>query len=188
MTSRHHALSQFFAALLVFFAAAMPALAQTPEMAAAFNAYTLGAGDSLRITVFGEEDLGGEYVVDGSGAVSLPLIGQVRAGGYTVPEFEGIIIEKLSDGYLRTPRVIIEVTNYRPFYIMGEVNAPGQYPYVTGMSVLNAVALAGGYTYRANESRVYIRRGGAEVEVTAPADPSTRIGPGDIIRVGERFF
>jgi len=186
MTFPRHALSQFFAALLVLFAVTAPAQAQTPEMAAAFDAYTLGAGDSLRITVFGEEDLGGEYVVDGSGAVSLPLIGQVRAGGYTVPEFEGIIIEKLSDGYLRTPRVSIEVTNYRPFYIMGEVNAPGQYPYVTGMSVLNAVALAGGYTYRANEDEVVIIRGEPQQEIIAK--PGTAILPGDTIRVEHRFF
>jgi len=193
MFRRLSLLSRSLGVLLTLFCLTGPGHAQvggTPDTVLETTGleYRLGAGDALRIAVFGEEDLGGEYVVDGSGFVSLPLIGQVRAGGYTVREFEGAVIGELSDGYLRTPRVSVEVTNYRPFYIMGEVNSPGQYPYIAGMSVLNAVALAGGYTYRANESRVFIRRNGSETEETAPADPTTRVGPGDIIRIGERFF
>jgi len=160
------------------------ALAQDPIA----DTYRLGSGDRLRVTVFGEADLGGEYVVDDAGAVRLPLIGEVDALGVTIPQFEAAIIEKLSDGFLRTPRVSVEVINYRPFYILGEVNSPGQYTYVAGMNILNAVALAGGYTYRANETRVFIRRGGSEEEQPLPANEQTTVLPGDIIRVAERFF
>ncbi len=152
------------------------------------SAYQLDAGDKLRVIVFGEMDLGGEYEVDGSGFVRLPLIGQLRAGGLAVNEFENSMKEALEKGYLRDARVSVEVINYRPFYILGQVNRPGEYPYVNGMSVLNAVALAGGYTYRANESSVYIRRRGAMEESLAPVDQRTRVNPGDIITVRERFF
>ena len=152
------------------------------------SAYKLDAGDKLRVIVFGEMDLGGEYEVDGSGFVRLPLIGQLRAGGLAVNEFEDSMKAALEKGYLRDARVSVEVINYRPFYILGQVNRPGEYPYVNGMSVLNAVALAGGYTYRANESSVYIRRRGAMEESLAPVDQRTRVNPGDIITVRERFF
>ena len=151
-------------------------------------AYRLGTGDKLRLIVFGEDDLGGEYVVDGSGQVRLPLIGQVKAGGLLVREFEAEVKAKLDEGYLKDARVSAEVTNYRPFYIIGEVNKAGEYPYVNGMSVLNAVALAGGYTYRASSSYVFIRRSGSTKEAHLPADQTTRIQPGDIIRIPERFF
>jgi protein involved in polysaccharide export with SLBB domain len=152
------------------------------------SAYKLDAGDKLRVIVFGEMDLGGEYEVDGSGYVRLPLIGQLRAGGLAVNEFEDSMKAALEKGYLRDARVSVEVINYRPFYILGQVNKPGEYPYVNGMSVLNAVALAGGYTYRANETSVYIRRRGAREESLAPVDQMTRVQPGDIITVRERFF
>jgi len=151
-------------------------------------AYRLDAGDKLRVIVFGEMDLGGEYEVDGSGYVRLPLIGQLRAGGLAVNEFENSMKAELEKGYLKNARVSVEVINYRPFYILGQVNKPGEYPYVNGMSVLNAVALAGGYTYRANESNVYIRSRDSEEERLTPANQMTRVQPGDIITVRERFF
>jgi protein involved in polysaccharide export with SLBB domain len=163
--------------------------AAVPAMAAATDSiYTLDAGDKLRVIVFGEMDLGGEYEVDGSGFVRLPLIGQLKAGGLAVNEFETSMKAALEDGYLKNARVSVEVINYRPFYILGQVNKPGEYPYVNGMSVLNAVAVAGGYTYRANESTVYIRRRGASEETLARSDQMTRVQPGDIITVRERFF
>jgi protein involved in polysaccharide export with SLBB domain len=165
-----------------------PAAAPPPAAAAANPVYKLGTGDKVRIIVFGETNLGGEYVVDGSGFIRLPLVGQLKAVGLTVGEFEQEMITLLKDGYLIDPRVSVEVTNYRPFYIMGEVNKPGEYPYVSDMSVLNAVALAGGYTYRANQSSVYIRRNGDAIEQSMPADQNSKINPGDIIRVRERFF
>jgi polysaccharide export outer membrane protein len=159
-----------------------------PATAATDSVYKLDAGDRLRVIVFGEMDLGGEYEVDGGGYVRLPLIGQLQAGGLAVNEFETSMKAALEAGYLRNARVSVEVINYRPFYILGQVNKPGEYPYVNGMSVLNAVAVAGGYTYRANESTVYIRRRGASEETLARADQMTRVQPGDIITVRERFF
>ncbi len=152
------------------------------------SAYMLGTGDKLRVTVYGEPDLSGEFEVDSSGDVRLPLIGQVRAAGMSVHDFEQRVTAKLAAGYLRSPQVSAEVTAYRPFFIIGEVNKPGQYAYVNGMNVVTAVALAGGYTYRADESDVYVRRDGTSKEVERPADETTRIRPGDIIRVTERFF
>lgn len=150
--------------------------------------YVLGTGDKLHVNVFGQKDLNGDYMVDSNGNVQLPLIGEVHAAGRTVPDFQREVTSKLADGFFVNPSVSVEVVNYRPFYIIGEVNKPGEYPYVNGMSVLNAVALAGGYTFRADDSEVYIRRNGAEKEVQYPADPTTKINPGDILRVPERFF
>ncbi|MFN4228291.1 polysaccharide biosynthesis/export family protein [Parvibaculum sp.] len=149
--------------------------------------YALGVGDRLRVIVFGEPDLSGEFDVSGSGNVALPLIGQVRAKDLTLSQFEDAVEAKFSEGYLNNPRVSVEVLNYRPFYIYGEVENSGQYPYTNGMTVLNAVAVAGGYTYRANTDRVYITRGdGTEQEY--PASQSVKVLPGDVVRVPERFF
>ena len=150
--------------------------------------YQLGTGDKLRIIVFGEADLGGDYVVDGSGYVQMPLIGQVGAAGRTIHDFEAAVSAKLADGYLKDPRVSVEVTNYRPFYILGEVKSPGKYSYVTGMTVLNAVAMAGGFTDRADDSDVYIRHGGSSKEKEVSVNGTVKVSPGDIIRVKERFF
>lgn len=151
-------------------------------------AYVLGTGDKLHISIFGQHDLDGNYLVDGSGNIQFPLIGQVKAAGKTVPQLQQTLTAALSKGYLVNPSVSIEVTSNRPFYILGEVKAPGQYPYVMGMSVITAVALAGGYTFRADESDVYVRRAGADKEVEMPASEKTKVEPGDIIRVPERFF
>jgi protein involved in polysaccharide export with SLBB domain len=173
-------------------ARAVPGLAQgapgVPLGVATDESYKLGTGDKVKITVFGQDDLGGEFLVDDTGYLRLPLIGQVKAAGLTVHQFEDAVIAKLADGYLKDPRVSVEVTNYRPFYIIGEVNKPGEYPYVNGMNVLNAVALAGGYTYRADDTVVYVRRKGEQTEEKDPADQTTEIHPGDIVRIAERFF
>jgi protein involved in polysaccharide export with SLBB domain len=152
------------------------------------SAYKLDTGDKVKVTVYGEDDLSGEFDVDGSGLVRLPLIGQVRAAGLTLKEFEVAVEAKLSAGYLVNPKVSTSVSNYRPFTILGEVNKPGEYPYENDMTVLNAVALGGGYTYRADKSDVYIRRKGSSSEVKMPADDSTAIYPGDTVRVDERIF
>ncbi|MEM9178108.1 MAG: polysaccharide biosynthesis/export family protein [Pseudomonadota bacterium] len=150
--------------------------------------YKLGSADELRVTVFGEPELSGEYILDGTGSVSLPLIGEVVALNLTVRELETAIEGRYSDGYLRSPRVNIEVMNYRPFYILGEVREPGEYPYSSGLTVLNAVATAGGFTYRANDNVILIRGAEDEEEFRVRLDPSTQIMPGDTIRVIERFF
>lgn len=162
--------------------------AGTPAANGFRDIYTLGTGDKLRVTVYGEADLSGDFEVDSSGAVRLPLIGQVQAAGVTVRDFEQRVAAQLKGRYLLNPSVSVEVTDYRPFFIIGEVNKPGQYSFVNGMNVVTAVALAGGYTYRADDEDVYVRRNGGSREVERSADERTRIYPGDIIRVGERFF
>lgn len=150
-------------------------------------AYTMDSGDRLRVVVFRHEDLSGEFEVDGTGTFSMPLIGNVDAVGLTARQLEDRIAERLRDGYLVDPQVSIEVLNYRPFFILGEVNQAGQFPFAAGMTVLNAVALAGGFTFRAKEDAITLQRGGSnapEVVVT----PDTPVLPGDIVRVPERFF
>jgi protein involved in polysaccharide export with SLBB domain len=150
--------------------------------------YVLGPGDKLRLTVFGETDLSGEFTIDGSGFARLPLIGQVHAAGTTSQQLEAVIGSALSQGYLKSPRVSVEVTTYRPFYIIGAVNRPGQYPYVDHMNALNAIALAGGFTSGAVESVVFVRREGSNQEVEVPADRTTEIYPGDVVKVHNTFF
>lgn len=150
--------------------------------------YRLGSADRVRITVFGEPELSGEYVLGGTGTVSLPLIGEVSALGLTPREFEAVITDSYANGYLREPRVNAEVMNFRPFYILGEVRQPGEYPYTNGLTVLNAIATAGGFTYRANDSVVMIKGAEESVEYRVNLDPSTKIMPGDTIRIVERFF
>ena len=124
--------------------------------------------------------------MDDTGAVSIPLVGDVTARGQTLRSFEAAVREKLTEGYLKDPRVSVQVLNYRPFYIIGEVENDGEYPFVSGMHVLNAVAVAGGFTYRANTSKVFITRGEEEHQYTVT--PELRLEPGDVIRVPERFF
>jgi polysaccharide export outer membrane protein len=150
--------------------------------------YVLGPGDKLKLNVFDEVDLSGDYTIDGSGYVRLPLIGQVRAAGYTAQQLEGAIGSALAQGYLKSPRVSVEVSTYRPFYIIGAVNRPGEYPYVNHMNALNAIALAGGYTSTAVESVVYIRREGTNDEVRMTTDRATQIYPGDVVRVNNTVF
>lgn len=151
--------------------------------------YRLGSGDRVRITIFGQPELTGEYQVDGTGQLAFPLIGQVQAGGLTGPGLEQALVDKLKPDYLKNPSVSVEVLTYRPFYIVGEVRQPGSYPYVTGMSVINAIALAGGFTYRARESSFYLSRTGPNGEkARLDATPETPVLPGDVITVRERYF
>ena len=152
------------------------------------SSYRLGPGDALRVTVFRHEDLSGEFRLDGQGYFALPLLGEVRGGGRTARELESEIESALkSGGYLVDPQVSLEVLNYRPFYIIGEVNNPGSFEYVNGMTVINAVALAGGFTYRADQDDIVISRGGSSGPEIAAA-PDSEVLPGDIIEVQERFF
>jgi protein involved in polysaccharide export with SLBB domain len=150
--------------------------------------YHLGAGDKVRIIVFGEESLTGEFFVSGAGKISFPLIGEIDALGVTVPQLQSAIATKLADGYLKHPRVSAEVLNYRPFYILGEVMKPGEYPYTNGLTVQNAVATAQGFTYRADTHKVFIKRAQTDSEKQAPLTPVTPVLPGDTIRIGERLF
>jgi polysaccharide export outer membrane protein len=149
--------------------------------------YTLGSGDRLKITVFGENDLSGEFQVDGSGNISFPLIGEVQVKGLSLRQLEQRLVESFKDGYLIDPKVSLEVLNYRPFYILGEVNNPGKYEYISGINLYNAVAMAGGYTHRARQNSAEITRSSSEIKIE-DADHSTVILPGDIINIRQRFF
>jgi len=150
--------------------------------------YLLGPGDRIRLIVYNEADLSGEFTIDGAGQVSLPLIGEVEANGLTVSEWRQAVDAKLRGGYLKDPRVSAEVAAYRPYYILGEVERAGTYPYQSGLTVLNAVATAEGFTYRANQKYVFIRRDGESVETRYDLTSTTPVRPGDTIRIGERFF
>ncbi len=147
--------------------------------------YRLGAGDEVRVTVFNHADLSGQFTISGDGVIALPLVGDVKAGGLTPQEVEAQIKDALEPDFLKNASVNVDVLNYRPFYILGEVNKPGSYPYVSGMRVVNAVALSGGYTVRASQGKIFIERGGQK---KVPADPQTQVLPGDIVHVPERFF
>ncbi len=168
-------------------AQAKPAPAATPAPDASADDYRLGAEDKVKINVYGEADLSGEFVVDSSGVLSAPFIGQITVKGLTVREFEAAYATKLREAeILKDPKVSAEVTSFRPIYVLGEVKKPGQYAYVSGMTIQKAVALAEGFTYRASESRVEVTRSGRKftIEVT----PQTKVLPGDEIRILERFF
>jgi polysaccharide export outer membrane protein len=150
--------------------------------------YTLNAGDKLRVVVFGQDGLSNIYVIDASGAITMPLIGAVPARGLTTDALARAIAARLRQGFIRDPHVAIEVDTYRPFFILGEVALPGQYPYVPHMTVENAIAIAGGFTPRAYRWDVSIDRpmGNAVVRKTVP--PLTRVRPGDTVVVKERWF
>lgn len=161
----------------------------TAEVAAGLESYHLGAGDRVRVTVFNEPTLTGEYNITPGGALAFPLIGVVVAGGRTIDAVQQELTTKLAEGYVNDPRVSVEVLNYRPFYILGEVNRPGEYSYASGMTVEQAIARAGGFTYRANEKTVFLRRqtGKAESAVSLRS-AQVAVLPGDTIRIGERYF
>lgn len=154
----------------------------------AVDAYRLGSGDKLSVNVFGENELSGEFLVGDDGRVDLPLIGAVPAQGQTVTQFQNAVVARYSAGYLKDPKVSVSVLNYRPFFIQGEVGKGGEYPYKAGLTVREAVAIAGGFTYRANTDKVFIRRAGADREVEVSLAQRVPINPGDIVRVPERFF
>jgi len=150
--------------------------------------YHLGANDKIRVITFGEDALTGEFFIGGAGRVALPLLGEIQAAGLTIPEFTRKVETALKEGYLKDPHVSVEVLTYRPFYILGEVQKPGEYPYTNGLTVMNAVATANGFTYRANSKRVFIKRADSAQEQEFPLSSVLPVAPGDTIRVAERFF
>lgn len=158
------------------------------KLSAPASGYTLGSGDRVHIVVFGQPDMTGDYTVDGEGKIAFPLIGTVRGGGATAHQLEQTIAHKLSPNYIRNPNVSVDVLTYRPFYIVGEIKNPGSYPYVNGMTIINAVALAGGFTYRAKEDQFYITRGAGAARHKYVAEQATNVAPGDVVTVRERYF
>ena len=173
-------LIKFWAILVIGLIGLDPAMAQDAE-------YTLGTGDILRVTVFGHEDLSGEFEVDSAGRIALPLVGDVLVVERSLEDVENLIVAALKPDYLKNPQVSVEIINYRPFYIIGEVANPGSYPYVGGMRVINAVAMAGGFTYRAKEDDLLITRANGDGQQESVGQ-ETLVFPGDVIEVPERFF
>ena len=182
---------------------AYPASAPAPAVAPLYNAttapvpapaitaqqpYTLDSGDRLRIVVFGQDGLTNSYLVDASGHIAMPLIGSVMAKGATTDQLSARLADKLRDGYIREPHVAVEVEAYRPFFILGEVTAPGQYPYVANMTAETAVAIAGGFAPRAMRQSVILNRtyNGQQIRMSVPLTYQLR--PGDTINVQERWF
>jgi polysaccharide export outer membrane protein len=165
-----------------------PAAYAAPMPVAYDRAYRLDAGDRLRIVIYGQEGLTNTYAIDAGGSITMPLIGAVRARGLTPAGLADEITGKLRNGYIREPSVAVEIEAYRPFFILGEVAAPGQYPYVPNMSVESAVAIAGGFSPRAKRDRVTLTHTDASGSVRAVVPLGTPISPGDTVLVGERWF
>jgi polysaccharide export outer membrane protein len=166
--------------------ASAPAPASAP--AASEGVYTLGVGDKLRIVVFGQDGISNTYIVDAGGKVNMPLIGAVQARGLTNQQLSEAIATRLKQGFVREPHVTVEVETYRPFFILGEVTTPGQYPYVVNMTAETAVAIAGGFAPRAFKKTVELTRksSGQQIRTEVPLDYAIR--PGDTIVVKERWF
>ena len=169
-----------FSVLLAF------ALAAGSSVAIAQDGGALEAGDRVRVTVFGEEDLSGEFEVDAAGQISLPLIGKIAAAGGGADELEASVVAALLDGYLKHPRVSVEILSFRSIFVMGEVKRPGSYPYSVGLTAIKAIALAGGFTYRAKKNVLFVTRDPELGEQEIRVDKF--LLPGDTIRVKERFF
>ena len=184
-------IASLFLALLLGLTAAccgnIPPLADAP---AEPPQYRMVAGDQMRITILDEEALSGQHTVTSEGDISFPLLGDIVAAGKTVGEFRSELVQRLSPDYLVDPRISIEILNYRPVYVLGEVERAGEFKYAPELTVTQAVALAGGYTYRADRSRVFVRRAGQPQEVTyeLSSERPVYLSPGDTIRVGERYF
>ena len=152
------------------------------------SGYRVGSGDRLSIRVAGETDLTGEFPVDASGAISLPYVKTLTVAGMSTPQIEKLLTERLRNGYLRDPQVSVQATLLRPFFIMGEVTTAGSFPYQAGMTIQNAIAIAGGYNTRADKSDVLITRRNAKGTQTYKVPVTTQVYPGDILYVRERWF
>lgn len=150
--------------------------------------YVLGVGDKVRVIVYNEEALSGEFQVSAAGSIALPLIGEVSTVNRTTQQLSAEMQRLYAEGYLRDPKVSVEVVTYRPYFILGEVKTPGQYPYSNGLTIMNAIAAATGFTPRADKKVVFVRRSGEAAERPYALTPDLRVYPGDTIRLAERFF
>jgi polysaccharide biosynthesis/export protein len=167
---------------------AAPVVAPAPMLPEPEPPYLLDAGDKLRVVVFGQEGLTNSYAVDASGHITMPLIGAVQARAQTIDGLSRAVAEKLKNGYIREPHVAVEIDSYRPFFILGEVTAPGQYPYVANMTAETAVAIAGGFTPRADKRKVTLNRTIEGQAYRGPAPLTFPVRPGDTIVIAERWF
>jgi len=168
--------------------ACAPTLYTGPLDAQADGPYILASGDRLRIIVFGQDNLANIYTVDSEGRIAMPLIGPLKVAGSTTQEAARAIEAKLRNGFIREPKVTVEIEVYRPFFVLGEVLNPGQFPYVGGMSIQTAVAIAGGFTPRANQTYAELTRPIPEGLVTANVPITYPVKPGDTVVIKERWF
>jgi protein involved in polysaccharide export with SLBB domain len=152
------------------------------------QAYLLSVGETVKITTYDEETLTGEFNIGPDGMLAFPLLGNIKAVDLSPADLGLAITTALSDGFVNSPRVSVEVKNYRPIYVLGEVNKPGEYPYIPDMTALAAIAKADGFTYRAQQKRIYIKRSKQAEEVLTTLGSNTPVFPGDVIRVTERYF
>jgi len=183
------------AALVGLGASLLAACASAPAMGGSIEpapggitGYRLGAGDEIKVTVYGEPDLSGSFLVDGEGRIAMSLIGPTPVANLTLSEASESLEARLKDGYLRDPKVTAELVKGRPYYILGEVNKPGEYPFVSGLTVMNAIASAGDFTYRADKVRILVKSADSPNEREVELTPTTAVRPGDTIRIRERFF
>jgi polysaccharide export outer membrane protein len=180
---------RFFLACLFIYCCAVGSIAQAvDESAGKAREYSLKSGDELTITVLDEKELSGKYTINTEGEIVMPLIGKVAAKDLTIKQLEARIKNALQPDFLIDARVSIQVLNFPPYYIMGEVASPKSYPYVSGMTYLNAVAVAGGFTYRAVQDRVYVIRANDPKKEELKLGVDEPVMPGDVIRVDERYF
>jgi polysaccharide biosynthesis/export protein len=179
--------NSFAAAPRRAYAPAAAAYAAAP-MPVASAAYRLDAGDRLRVVIYGQEGLTNTYAIDAGGSITMPLIGSVPARGRTPAGLASEITAKLRNGFIRDPSVAVEIEAYRPFFILGEVAAPGQYPYVPNMSVESAVAIAGGFSPRALRDSVTLTHTDNSGSMRIVVPLGTALSPGDTVQVGERWF
>lgn len=182
----------FYSILAIGFSVALASCEEIPppltaSHSSASTGYMLDSGDKLRINVFNEDKLTGEYSISPAGTVAFPLIGSIAARGLTADQLAAALAGQLKT-FVHDPRVAAEVLSYRPYYILGEVNRPGEYPFVNGMRIEQAIAAAGGYTYRANQKNAFVQRGEESERTVTLRDSPTRVLPGDTIRIGERYF
>ncbi len=190
MPSSFRAIMLIFAAIFLHAgpAGAVESVAASQPSPSAVAAYRLGVADKVRVIVFNEQSLTGEFTVNSNGDLSMPLIGDVPVAGKTTGEVIADIEKLYADGYLRDPRISIDILSYRPFFILGEVSKPGEYPFSNGLTVMNAVATAQGFTYRANKGKVFIKHAGQDKEERVDLAADLAVLPGDTIRIGERYF
>jgi len=155
---------------------------------AATTSPNLQPGEKIKVTVFGEDRLSGEFEIDPAGFVSLPLAGTIKAAGLSKQQLEQSLAAKFRGEYLKNPKVTVDVSSFKPFYVLGEVTKPGEYQFKSGLNVMSALALAGGTTYRASRSTVMIQHAGESGFRDYPLTPTIPVLPGDLIRVPERYF
>ncbi len=168
--------------------AAKPSVAPGNRDAGGLKSYRLGVGDKVKLVVYGEQDLSGQLEVNAAGDVHVPLVGDIPARGSSVAELKDRVQRKLADGYVKQPKVSVEITSYRPIYVHGEVKNGGEFAFKFGTRLRDAVAMAGGYTYRADQGYALVTREGEGAEMRVSTSGDATLMPGDNIRIPERFF